>query len=1269
MLYFLRKYDNTPKNKYLLSNFAENFNFINNNTMLRKRITMKICMLVACVFSSLALSAQNDKAQLTTYTMSDGSTFRAMSDNGKWAIAYGPNSNDQDAFPKLINLVTKETINLADGDGVIVSNAGDVTDDGQMVVGAYQGYPATWNTATKEWTKVALPEGCENGRINAVTPDGKYAVGTCGINSNMLYEVPTMWDLTTGKIIATPNIPQKDQSGEYQLMTRFTGISADARYIVGCISFSYPQDVVYFFYDRQEEKFDPVVFDFDDTKKYPYIKKNENVYGLDAICVSPNGKWISGVLYTMNDERSPFRYNTETKEMEYYLDAEDLDKGCVSIDNEGTVYAATPAVSPSRSLYVRHNGYWYGIDEILSQVYGINYYTHTGYDASGLAISVSDDCKSMVSIAYINTENYHLVLPETFGAVCEKVDLLKKFTISPMDGATMAKISSVTLTFSRPVEVLGKNEDIALKDANGNIVKNAIQFEVNANNSKIVNIGFRTFTLEEGKEYTLVIPAGAICLKGDSERSNGEINVKYKGYGSKDLTMTAVSPENGSMMGQFDMTTSPVVFSFDTEVAVPSGAKAYLYKVGEDEPQCELSILAGKTSETYKQVMVYPVSTQLLYKGTNYRVVLPAGAVTDLSGACKNKECSVEYEGVYERTIQGDEDNIIYEDFSGGVNNMLLYDGDQKKPTSDMQEWGFEKNMPWIHAADDDFTNTCAVSHSMYMPSGKSNDWMVCPQITVPDKNTVLKFKGQSYLYSRSNKEMKDMLKVIVYASDEKINELDADVVAKMREDGEVVFNEQLTPGENENTLKDDWTDYSVDLGKYAGKQIYIAFVNENTNQSAIFVTDIAVKRMMDVTIALSGVETSQVGGKSQKVKGTATIANETNTYNKIAVKLIDTEGNVVEEVSKDGVEMKKGDTFDFEFTKEIALATGKKNTFSVQAVLNDGETSYQMEVTITNLLFQTEKRVVLEEMTGQGCQNCPLGHLALEKLESVYGDKLIPLCYHTYTGDNLESGMTSYVQTFLGLNAAPSATIHRYSGAYSPMTSITNQGEVDYVFSASNQVLWLERVGNIMSKDAEADFDITASYDETTDKLTIPVSLRPAVELDNVTVGLFCVITEDNLSGYQQNNLYTTNDDDLGEWQAGGMYGKSVAFPYIFNDVARALYPANNYLGQTGLLPASMKSGETYSATISFGVKENAPYVSDIKNCKATVMAINTTTGEIINVARAKIDDSTGIKGVEMDDINADAPTHIYNIGGRAADKGLVIVKQGNSAKKTVIK
>ena len=86
-----------------------------------------------------------------------------------------------------------------------------MTDDGKMVVGSYNGYPATWNPQTKEWTKVAIPEGCDAGRINAVTPDGKYAVGTCNRSSDWLYEEPVMWDLTTGKIIPV-NIPKYDTS-------------------------------------------------------------------------------------------------------------------------------------------------------------------------------------------------------------------------------------------------------------------------------------------------------------------------------------------------------------------------------------------------------------------------------------------------------------------------------------------------------------------------------------------------------------------------------------------------------------------------------------------------------------------------------------------------------------------------------------------------------------------------------------------------------------------------------------------------------------------------------------------------------------------------------------------------------------------------------------------------------------------------------------------------------------------------------------------------
>ena len=1229
--------------------------------MLKIGLLAKACLLVASVFGIMTAKAQtNSGAVLTPYTMSDGSTFRALSDNGKWAIAYGANdATSQDAYPKLINLETKEITNLADENGAIVSNAGDVTDDGKMVVGSYNGYPATWNPQTKEWTKVAIPEGCDAGRINAVTPDGKYAVGTCNRSSDWLYEEPVMWDLTTGKIIPV-NIPKYDTSNGYQNMTRFTGISADGRYICGCISFSYPQDVVYFFYDRETSTFDPVVFDFDENAKIKYTPKHDNVYGLDGICVSPNGKWIAGELYTMADERAPFRYNTETKELEYYLDAEDIDKGCVSIDNEGTVYAATPAVNPSRSLYIRHNGFWYGMDELLSQVYGINYYNHTGYQATGLTIGVSADCKSMVSIAYINSENYHVTLPETFGKACEKVNLLKKFTVSPLEGAAMAKVSNITLTFSRNIEVLGADDDVELRDENGEVVKTGIEFSVNANNSKIINIGFRTYKLEDGKDYTVVIPAGKICLKGDKTRTNEEIVIKYKGYGASALTNTAVSPENGSTMGEFDMLTSPVVFSFDTEVAVPADAKGYLYKVGEDAPVAELNILAGKTTETYKQVMLYPTATQYLYKGNTYKVVLPADAVTDLSGSVKNTECSVTYEGVYERTYESDDTNIFKENFELALGSMMQFDGDNKTPTSAFKEYGFAKGIGWTWAADDDYSNKCAMSHSKYVPNGKSDDWLVTPQLEITGKNVFLSFKGQGY-----QPGFTDKLKVVVWATDEKINDLDADVIAKFKSEGDVVFNEQMVPGAT-GTLEGNWKEYSVNLADYSGKKVYIAFVNENTNQSALFLTDVTVSQVFDVQVGLKGLEAYQIAATSQKVKGEIKILNEEKTYNQVKLQLLDSKRNIVDELVKSGLELKKDDTMEFEFNKELPLEVGKQNVFYVDVDLNDGETEYEMAVGLKNLSFKTTRRVVVEEETGQDCSNCPLGHLAMENLESVYGENVIPLCYHTYTGDSYESGMTSYTQSFLGLAGAPMAIINRYQGISSPMYREVVAGESKYSFVSPDADCWLDRVNYLMGFPADADISVSATYNKDTDVMNIPFNVRFALDMENANMGLFCVITEDKLEGYQQNNLYNTTAENLGEWQAGGIYGKSAVYPYTFNDVARNFYPANNYFGQTGLLPVNIENGVENKGEISFKGADILTQVKDINNCKVTVMLINVATGELLNSARTNIEITTGINSVTVDK-EQNGPTYIYNVGGRAANEGLVIIKQGNSAKKVI--
>lgn len=1198
--------------------------------MFLKRIERKAYLLVAGMLCCVLGWAQTaPQAALKTYIMSDGATFRAMSDNGEWAVAFGANeANSLDAYPKLVHLTDQSVIALDEGLNLPTSSAADVTDDGKIVVGSLNSQPAIWNADTKKWSNLPVAKGCDTGKLNAVTPDGHYAVGICGKSSMLFYEEPAMWDLTTNTLIELPNLPTADLSGFYQSMMRFTSMSADARYILGCVSYSYPQDVLYFVYDRQNSSVDPIIFDYDAATK-KYTSKDSRVLNLDGINISNNGQWLAGILYTTDDQRSPFRYNLETKELDLYLDSDDMDKGCVTVDNSGTVYCATPALYPTRSLYVRHGKYWYGMDEILSQRFGVDYYKMTGFDATGLTIGIADDCSSIVATAYISQDNYHVFLSETFAEACEHVNLLKDYTISPLNGASLSKLSNLQLTFTRKVDVLGNTSDVVLKDEAGNVVRSALKFAVNANNPRIVNIGFRTTTLEAGKNYTVFIPAGTISLEGDDSRTNSDIQLNYNGYGNSMLQLLSVLPAEGSTMGSIDMTTTPVVFSFDTQVAVVDGAKALVYRNDETLPIAELSLVAGNTPSTYHQVMAYPLSTLILYKGSSYRVVLPAGSVSELSGNVVNEECSVSYEGVYERIITSDNTHIFIEDFNHMIASMMVFDNDHNEPVSAMKDMGFVSSIGWIHAADDDYTNTCAVSHSMYTPAGKSDDWMVTPQLFIPDDRCELTFKAQSLLSTKN-----DTLKVIVYATDDVYNEMTSQAVDIFRSQGEVLMNERLSPGQNENKLAGDWQEYRFDLAKYAGKKIYIAFVNENEDQSAIFVANVGVTHEANVELTLSDVEPVQIDATSQIIKGQITIVDDMQTFTDFRLQLLDADMQVLDELNVDGLQLKKGDTYPFAFNKELPLAKGKYNVFYVSLSLNEGAVVLNMGTYIKNLAFKTNKRVVLEEATGQDCVNCPLGHIMIEKLEELYGENFIPLCYHSYTGDPYVSGMEDYATNFLQLTNVPTAIINRLPMPFSSIISDMENGQRKFYNSSKDNPLWLDVVADEMSYAADADLNISASYDQSTDLLTIPYDFRSALDMDNASIGLFCVITEDGLVGYQRNAFSNENDELLGEWKLGGTYGKSVVYPYTFNNVSRALYPANNYYGKSGLLPANIVNSENYTGNMSFTMADNASYVAaeNIGNCKVTLMALNMATGELLNAARAKVEITTGIDGVQGD-------------------------------------
>ena len=97
-----------------------------------------------------------------------------------------------------------------------------------------------------------------------------------------------------------------------------------------------------------------------------------------------------------------------------------------------------------------------------------------------------------------------------------------------------------------------------------------------------------------------------------------------------------------------------------------------------------------------------------------------------------------------------------------------------------------------------------------------------------------------------------------------------------------------------------------------------------------------------------------------------------------------------------------------------------------------------------------------------------------------------------------------------------------------------------------------------------------------------------------------------------------------------------------------------------------NIENGVENKGEISFKGADILTQVKDINNCKVTVMLINVATGELLNAARTNIEITTGINGVTADE-EQNGPTYIYNVGGRAANEGLVIIKQGNSAKKVI--
>ena len=1186
---------------------------------------LRVLVMTGALALSLAATAQNaEKPRFLNPTPGTSTVINNMSDDGQWAVASVASSTDGSIATEGATLIYLEdpdqsiSINSTTG----LCGAADVSDGGKIVVGTANMLPAYWSMETFEWTTLPLPLGYTYGQLLAVTPDGHYAVGVANPD-NEIVATPVMYDLTINKLMSLKNVPNLDKNGTSQKQNWFAGISSDGRYIFGMVSFSYMGETASYVYDRETETYDYLGIDVypAGTSSATWSPKVPNLYFIDNGTFSPNGKYIAGDAYMVYDDaqgtegRSAYLYNVETKELTVFDKPSERDCTANSVDNDGTVYVSMPADNPYSTAYVRHNGYYYSVAQILREAWGIDDTVKAfGFDNTGKPVNVSSDG---LTIAFIPSpyDTYIAKLPKKLSEMCENINLLGSYTVSPAAGSVFSYISDVKVTFERDIQLIGNAANIKLLDGDGNQVRASLGCSVDGHNA---TISFRGTSLEKGKEYTVSVPAGMFCINGDRNVKSPEISVKYVGRGDEAVKLVGAYPADGASFATIDVNTNPIVLEFDSQVAVAEGAVASFSRLGEDGYKiCDLYIMAGGN-----QVAIYPISGQHLYAGIEYQVVIPAGAITDISGIGASEEIVLNYVGTYINEVPTDSRYIFNEDCNN-YDNWIRYDGDQLTPAAVPASWGFEANGAWrVVRSTEESDDQAFASHSMYSPAGISNDWVMTHQLFIPDDKAFLRFDSQSYLTSR-----KDVLKVIVLATDDIYQEpLNTNIISKFETEGDVAHNEVQSPGSNEEGLEGDWRHNVVSLAAYAGKNVYIAFVNQNLNQSAIFIDNVQVVREVKYTYNID-TPARVIDKTSATVKGILGITAEEDTYNSIQLVLKDGEGKEVSRINESGLSLSNGSSYRFEFADPLPLKAAEVNKYTIDITLGDELST--IAASVKNLVFEPVHKVVLEEFTGSGCQNCPLGIRAIENMESIYGDRFIPITIRTYGGDPLGTDMNGY-STFLGLSAAPSGRLNR-GPISSPMISLgdgrfTFSGEGITMSDGSDSNVWLDYAQKEFNAGSDMQVTVASSdFDKDTKEFSADVVLKSAVNLTNQNVNLLAVITENNLESYQESNVYTYTDPNLGEWGAGGKYAQQIVYPYYFNDVARAVFGAT-YNGTGGLIPATISAGQDYTANVS-GVFPS--HIENPDNCMINILAIDGNTDRVITAERVPLrGNSAGIDG-----------------------------------------
>ena len=572
--------------------------------------------------------------------------------------------------------------------------------------------------------------------------------------------------------------------------------------------------------------------------------------------------------------------------------------------------------------------------------------------------------------------------------------------------------------------------------------------------------------------------------------------------------------------------------------------------------------------------------------------------------------------------VDGNKDLYLcdFQDASASYQLVSAYDLSNHEPSSFMKNVGFSAGRPWLYKLMDDINsvNSFAGCCSEFATPAAANAWLVTKSIYIPGKSCKLSWKSESF-----NPNKLDGLKVFI--STEGGN-------PETHFSTTPVWESVAEPAGKSELLDGEWNEHELSLDEYAGKTIWIAFVNQTYDGQILCLDDIRV--YFDGAYIVSEDMPLMSTDGSAQVKGHLTARNK--AIHKFTVHYQAESGDTDTKVY-DNLDIQPGETFHFTFDKMMNLGeAGEFQTFHIWAEV-EGQQNAGITDSIARVNFIPRRKVVLEEGTGTWCGYCPMGVLAIDQLKATYGDQFIPIAVH----NNDVMTVSEYDEALQFANF-PIGLVDRTQLCY-PMLenggNYTLEGAGTFV-DAVKASMQKDQLGEIRIKTAEMADGILSVLSET------EFALAPAQS----DYRLVYVITENDViipNAYQANYLASFTLPIFGEFGSGGKYGQTRIVKYPFQEVARKIYPSFN--GRSGEFPHSPEANNVYEYGETI-VMSNVT-VADSSKLEIVVMLVDGMTGSIV-AADKKAVLYTGKGETGIGEITGDAPNQrpqfIYDLQGR---------------------